>query len=102
MANQYLVFFVEGPSCRIVVDHCVFHVLNYLVVYVFELPLPRHTLIYSRPREGMREPIESIVEHIVIVNELNKITVFQLGQQLHCRENLLRLLVQEAFIHMIK
>ena len=71
MADQYLVFLVERPACRIVVNHRVLHILYYLQVYVFDLPLPWHALVDSGSGEGVRKPVEPIVQHIVVIDQLN-------------------------------
>ena len=102
MANHNFVLLFKGPARGVIINHRVFHILNDLLMNVFDLPLPRHALVDGRPRKRVSESVESVVKHIVIVDELYHVTLFELGQQLHRREHLLRLRVKEALVDVVE
>ena len=80
MAHHNHVLFLEGPSCCVVEQNVVFHVVDNLLVDVLDFPLPRHTLVDRGSRERMREPIKAIIACVVIIDEFDHISLFQHAQ----------------------
>ena len=89
VAKHDHVFSLKRPACRVIIYHSVFHVLNYFLMNVLNFPLPRHALVDRHSGERMREPVKSVVLHIVIVDEFYHVSLFELTQKFHSREHLL-------------
>ena len=83
MPHHNHILLLERPSSCVVINHGVFHILYNLLVYVLDLPLPRHTLIYGRACEWVRESVESVILHSIIIDKLDHIAFLKLVQQLH-------------------
>ena len=46
-------------------------------MHVFDFPLHRHTLVDGCPRKWVSESVEPIVENVVVVNELDHVTLLE-------------------------
>ena len=90
---EYYIVFQNNQQFSLVVDD--------LLMYILDFPLPRHTLIDGGTSERVRESVEPIVKHIIVVDQFNQISALKLRQQLHRREDLLGLRFEEALIDVI-
>ena len=83
MSHHYHVLFLERPARGHVENHAVLHVVNDFAVQLLDFPLPREALVDSQPSERLREAVEPIVQHVVIVDKFEQVALFKLRK--HCR-----------------
>ena len=83
MAHHDRVLFLEVPIRGKVIGHRVAHIVNDFLVDFFCLVLPGHGLVDGRSGERMRESVELVIAHGVVIQKLDHVSLLQLCKQ--CR-----------------